>query len=204
MALSFKQKTLFSILCCAALAAGISFAILLNNAPNANAEKQNSQVPAAAPKAPSAKALLGTRRPDFALPDLENKIHHINEFNNKVVLVNFWATWCGPCRKEIPALIKLKKERAQQPFEIVSVALDRADLTREMVKEYGINYPVLYGGADADAVSISYGNNQGLLPYSVLINAQGNIVYTHAGVLSAELLTSLFQVFLPQKPTPTN
>ena len=132
--------------------------------------------------------LIGTPRPDFTLPDLENKPRNIGEWGGKVLLVNFWATWCPPCRREMPGFIELKEQYGSQGFEIVGVAIDTPDLAQDFADAIGVNYPILHGQMDATKISTEYGNRMGALPYSILIDRAGKIHSMRAGELAKPLL----------------
>ena len=144
----------------------------------------------------AAMAKKGSKRPDFSLPDLEGTQHAISEWDGKVVLVNFWATWCPPCREEMPAFISLKETYGEQGFEIIGVAIDELGAIADFADTLGVNYPVLHGQADASAVTRQYGNKIGALPYSVLLDRDGIVRFTRAGGLSKRKLESELKKYL--------
>ncbi|MFN2349798.1 MAG: TlpA family protein disulfide reductase [Thioalkalivibrio sp.] len=131
-------------------------------------------------------SVMGQTRPDFSLPDLDGELRHMAEWDGDVVLVNFWATWCPPCRKEMPAFVEVQEEFGSQGVTIVAVAIDEAEAVRDFADTYGINFPVLIGESDAMAVARDYGNRFGALPYSVLMDRQGKIRFIQAGELHKE------------------
>ncbi len=134
----------------------------------------------------SADARGSAPRPAFSLPDVDGKAHRIGEWDGKVVLVNFWATWCPPCRREIPAFVRLQEKYGKQGFTVVGVALDTAQNVRDFVDPMGVNYPVLVGEDKGIDIAKEYGNRLGVLPYSVLLNPQGQIVFIQRGELTYE------------------
>jgi len=127
---------------------------------------------------------LGSQRPEFAAMDLDGEQRNIKEWDGKVILLNFWATWCPPCLKEIPEFIELQKAYGDQGFQIVGIAIDDEDAVREYVNEIGMNYPSLVVQDDGVMLAKRYGNDIGALPYSVIINRDGEISYTIKGELS--------------------
>jgi len=134
----------------------------------------------------SKNPLLGSRRPETVLPDLEGVERNISEWDGKVLLVNFWATWCPPCLREIPAFMELREKYADRGFEVLGIAIDTPDLVRNFVKSVGVNYPVIHGEMDAVSISAAYGNTMGSLPYSALLDREGNIRLLHTGELSKD------------------
>jgi len=131
-------------------------------------------------------SVMGLTRPDFSLPDLDGELRQMAEWDGDVVLVNFWATWCPPCRKEMPAFVEVQEEYGSQGVTIVAVAIDEAEAVRDFADTYGINFPVLIGESNAMAVARDYGNRFGALPYSVLMDRQGKIRFIQAGELHKE------------------
>lgn len=138
--------------------------------------------------------LIGTRRPDFELPDMSGKLFSSSQMDSKVVLVNFWATWCPPCRKEMPGFVDLKTQYGEKGFEIIGIAIDELTAVQKFSAEQGLNYPVLHGQTNATEVSRLYGNQMGALPFSVLLDRDGNIQFLRAGELHRnELETELLK-----------
>ncbi len=129
-------------------------------------------------------AALGQQRPEFAALDLNGEMRNIKEWKGKLILLNFWATWCPPCKKEIPHFIELQKEYGDQGFQIIGIAIDDEDAVRQYVEEVGMNYPSLVVQDEGVLLAKRYGNGIGALPYSVIINPDGEISYTIMGELS--------------------
>jgi peroxiredoxin len=142
---------------------------------------------ASAARAPA--DLLGQRRPDFTLASIDGRRVSASDFDGQVLVVNFWATWCKPCREEMPMLSELHEKYADDGLQVVGIALDDIQQVREFVSELQITYPVLVGSTDVLAAGRSYGNQSAMLPYSVLIDRDGIVRWTRLGVLRrAELL----------------
>ncbi|MGF1546379.1 MAG: TlpA family protein disulfide reductase [Thiotrichales bacterium] len=153
---------------------------------------QSAAVPMqnAAPEALSRSELVGKRRPDFSLPDLDGAIRDLREWDGQVVLVNFWASWCPPCRKEMPGFERVYRQLKDRGFQIVGVAIEDPEAARAFVDEIEISYPLLHGRADASAISREFGNRMGALPFSVLIDRDGVMRFFRAGELSEAQLTA--------------
>jgi thiol-disulfide isomerase/thioredoxin len=133
-------------------------------------------------------------RPDFTLKDLEGIPRSITEWDGHVVLVNFWAPWCKPCREEMPMLMQLQQDYGGQGLRILGVAIDDPEPVRRFASELRVNYVLLAELMPALDVQDAYGDTR--LPYSVLIDRKGRIVYRKAGELTraeieAELLPLL-------------
>ena len=136
------------------------------------------------PAAKEAKAMVSKFRPAFELPDLEGQLRNIAEWDGKVVVVNFWATWCPPCRKEMPAFIELQEQFGPQGLQFVGIALDDADKVQDFIDTMGVEYPILLGGEKAIKASEDYGNRLGALPYTAVIDREGYITKTYRGEVS--------------------
>ena len=136
------------------------------------------------------------RRPEFWLPDPEGKRHSIAEWDGKLLLVNFWATWCPPCLHEIPMFITLQQRYGERGVQLLGIAIDDCDNVAAVAEQIGLNYPTLHGQLDAIEVMAAYGNKSGGLPFTVLISPSGQIVARHAGVLDEVAATALIEEFL--------
>lgn len=123
-------------------------------------------------------------RPEFAMKDINGEIRNIKEWDGKVILLNFWATWCPPCLKEIPGFIELQEKYGDQGLQIIGVAVDDENIVREFATEMKMNYPIVAGEFEAIGLSSRYGNHSGGLPYSVFINREGEISDKITGELS--------------------
>ena len=146
---------------------------------------QPESPPSAARSSPNAAPdLIGKRRPDFILPDLSGKLQDVSQWDGKVVLVNFWATWCPPCRREIPAFIELQDQYREHGLQIVGVAIDEPEVVRQFADTVGVNYPMLNGTLKATQLARAFGNSYGALPYSVLVDRHGVIRYVRPGELT--------------------
>jgi thiol-disulfide isomerase/thioredoxin len=135
-----------------------------------------------------AEQMVGLKRPDYTLGSSTGARVSAADFDGKVVLVNFWATWCQPCREEMPMLAELYREHGDAGLEVVGIALDEVAAARGFAAELGIDYPILVGSTDVMAVVRLYGNVSGVLPYSVLVDRGGVIRWTRLGVLEEATL----------------
>ncbi len=128
-------------------------------------------------------SLVGELRPAYTLGAIDGTRVSAEAFDGDVVLVNFWATWCAPCRKEMPMLAEIQHRYAKEGLSVVGIALDEVDRARQFTEELGITYTILVGAADVMALNAVYGNQSGMLPYTVLIDRQGLVQWTYLGEL---------------------
>jgi thiol-disulfide isomerase/thioredoxin len=130
--------------------------------------------------------------PSFSYPDLQGQQRHSSEFADKVLVLNFWATWCPPCRKETPEFVALQEDfRGQVQF--IGIAIDDEEPVREFADSYGVNYPLLLGDVGAVALSRQLGNRYEGLPFTVVLAPGGNVVLRHTGGLDREKLEPLLR-----------
>ena len=115
--------------------------------------------------------------------NLQDKSESLAPFKGKVMVIYFWATWCVPCRVETPKLVKLYDGYKAKGVEVVGIALDNGDKVRAFVKDTNATYPVYYGGHDAVELGKTLGNDQGAIPFMVVIDKSGKIVATFKGDL---------------------
>ncbi len=133
-----------------------------------------------APK-PDARTVPDTL-PDITLADREGKPTKLASFGGRPLMVNFWATWCAPCRREIPLLNKLRAERQAQNAEIVGVAVDFRDEVLKFVQKVPLQYPLLIGEEDGLAAAEAFGMGMAF-PFSVFIDSQNRILTIKVGEL---------------------
>lgn len=141
------------------------------------------------------------RRPDFILPDLNGKERDIAEWGGKILIVNFWATWCPPCRREIPMFVKLQKKYGPQGVQFIGVTVDHVDAIKAFAKANHINYPLLHGVQRAMDVSTQYGDTAGTLPYTVVIDRKGDIRRIFPQVTPRKILEGEIEDLLQQPKT---
>lgn len=133
--------------------------------------------------------------PEFSMEDLQGQLRSINEFAGKPMLINFWATWCAPCLREMPMLQEVWQSRqAGGTLTVIGVAVDQSDTVAPYLQKTGVTYPILVGLADAMAATELFKPDFVGLPYTVFTDAEGNILNTHSGELSLEQLTTNLEV----------
>lgn len=136
------------------------------------------------------------KRQNFTLPDLNGQQQEFSQWNDKVVLLNFWATWCPPCRREMPDFVEVYNQYKDKGFVIVGVGTDAPQKVAAFVKQLNVSYPILVGERQAMQISYQYGNHSGALPYSIIIDRQGIIRYRAGGWMSRQKLLSQIEPLL--------
>ena len=118
--------------------------------------------------------------PDFALKDADGKVVHLSDYRGKVVLLDFWATWCGPCRIEIPWFMDLERKNKDRGFAVLGVSMDDEgwEVVKPFLAELGVNYRVMMG---SDSTAQAYGGVDSL-PTTFLIDRDGKIAAVHIGL----------------------
>jgi thiol-disulfide isomerase/thioredoxin len=127
----------------------------------------------------------------LSLPDVDGRNQALEQFRGKVVVVNFWATWCAPCREEIPDFIRLQDEWGAQGLQFVGIAIDEPEKVRQFSAEFAVNYPMLIGGYGAIELSRALGNKLGALPFTTVIDREGRVVHVRLGAIKPEQLRSI-------------
>lgn len=133
-------------------------------------------------------AAVGDMRPDLTLMDVEGKPHRLSEFHARRVLLNFWATWCVPCLKEMPALAEAQAKFGEKELIVVGIAMDDPERIRPFLAAHPVSYPILVGQMDNPSTSLQFGDDAQVLPFSVLLDTNGHILATRRGELPMETL----------------
>ncbi|MBS0327612.1 MAG: TlpA family protein disulfide reductase [Proteobacteria bacterium] len=127
----------------------------------------------------------------LVLPDLSGREQPLAQWRGKILVVNFWATWCGPCREEMPHFVRAQAEHAATGLQFVGIAVDQVDKVRQFTDELGVNYPILIGGYGAIELSRALGNSVGALPFTIVLDRQGAVVWTHLGAVKEPQFNTL-------------
>jgi thiol-disulfide isomerase/thioredoxin len=144
--------------------------------------------------APDPAAVSALTRAD--LPDLAGGRASLEQWRGKVLVVNFWASWCPPCREEIPGLIRMQQKFAANGVQVVGIAVDSVDKSRHAAGEMGITYPVLVAEVQIIDVTRRLGNRAGGLPFTAVLDREGRLVATHLGLLTEAQLERLVRPLL--------
>ena len=136
--------------------------------------------PVAPPEPPGRR--IPESLPEIALPAPDGVLHRLSDYRGKLLVVNFWATWCEPCRREMPLLSSLKREHAKDGVEIVGIAIDQRPDVAKYASEHAIGYPILEGEKGGLAAANAFGMDV-VLPFSVFADRSGQIVTLKVGEL---------------------
>jgi thiol-disulfide isomerase/thioredoxin len=134
---------------------------------------------------PAVPAPLVETLPQFQLADRDGQLRSLADWPGKSLIVNFWATWCAPCRREIPLLQQLQREHAAEGFQVVGIAVDFRDKVLAYASDMQIDYPLLIGEQEALDAAAAFGVSTVGLPFTVFSDAQGRVVTAHLGELTA-------------------
>ena len=136
----------------------------------------------------SSSTLYSTR-----FPDQRGNSIALAQWQGKVLLINFWAAWCEPCRKEIPHLIAAQTQFGAKGLQVLGIAVDKAENVIPYSMQLGINYPLLIDEASGMALSMRLGNRAGIVPFTALVDRQGQLLSVTAGPLSENQLESMLR-----------
>lgn len=177
-----KVFLLFSAALVALMAGALFYAARFPVAQQAVATAATEQTTVAAAQ------LVADSYPSFSLPDLAGIPHQLAEWDGSHRILNFWATWCAPCRREIPILKAFQEKHGSDRFQVIGIAVDFAEDVERYSKEAEFNYPILVGQEDAMAVAESSGIQFMALPFTMFIAADGEYLNAFMGELHAPQL----------------
>lgn len=136
---------------------------------------------------PQEKNIIGQSVPNFSLKDTSGNLRKLSEWNNNVLVINFWATWCKPCVKEIPHFVQLQEKYQEQGLQILGIAIEPiedAEHVLTFARKFNINYPLFVGQYQVmTELAKKLGNSHGYLPYTVITDRQATIHFVKKGYL---------------------
>ena len=145
---------------------------------------------------PTSGIKVGDALPAFTLNDADGKARKHSEWNGKVLVINFWATWCPPCVHEIPMLIQAQKDLADKGLQIIGIALDKPVDVKAFADDFKMNYPTLVGSEDAVALTQKLGNQYTTLPFTLFVDRKGIARVQHSGDLTRDEFDALLKDIL--------
>lgn len=135
----------------------------------------------------------------FAYPDLEGAMQDVSQWRGKILVVNFWASWCEPCKQEIPEFIRLQQQYADKGVQFVGIALDEREPVQGFLQPLQANYPQLIAGDAGSALVTQLGDVIGILPFTIVVDSHGGIVHRQLGEFSSKDVMALIEPLLPGK-----
>ncbi len=138
--------------------------------------------------------LLSTR-----LPDAAGVEHALADWSGRILVVNFWATWCPPCVKEIPEFAAVSRHYADAPVQFVGLAIDSADKVQDFARRFDVPYPLLIGDTDTLQLAAEFGNTARALPFTVIVDLDGRLHDVTLGTLSEAELKRKIEALLPSR-----
>ena len=133
------------------------------------------------------------------LPDEKGVPLRMDQWRGRVLVVNFWATWCVPCREEMPQFVKAQAAEGGRGLQFVGIAVDQPDKVAQFTREFGLNYPTMVGGMGAIELSRDLGNRLMALPFTLIVDRAGRVAHTQLGPLSPDKLQGIVEPLLAQK-----
>jgi thiol-disulfide isomerase/thioredoxin len=145
---------------------------------------------------PLPRAQVAERAPAFELPDIAGIARASDEWDGTIRVVNFWATWCPPCIREIPLLVEIQAEYGARGVQVLGIAIDETEEVARFAEGFEFNYPVLVGQQDAMDLAHSFVNNFIGLPFTVFTDRSGRIVQVHTGEIHREQIEAILAALL--------
>lgn len=141
-------------------------------------------------------SIVSDQLPDFTLPALDGNPWRAEEWRGRILVINFWASWCPPCRKEMPLFVRLHEELASKGVLFVGIAIDDPQSVQNFIDTHGVEFPILLGQEQGIELSRQLGNRVEALPFTVVADRKGRIVLKQAGEMREEKLEPLLQQLL--------
>lgn len=135
----------------------------------------------------------------FSLPDMSGTLTPISNWQGKILIINFWATWCPPCLKEIPDFIELQAEYASKNVQFIGIAIDDVQFVEDYISFIDINYPILIAKTEGEQLARKLGNVMNAIPFTIIINQQSQVIFRHPGELSKQRIRELLEPLLSPK-----
>ncbi len=132
---------------------------------------------------------------NFSLPDLDGNVRQISDWHGKARLINFWATWCAPCRREIPLLKKTQDAHGENNLQVIGIAIDFIDQVTAYAEEVEFNYPILIGQEDAMAAAEATGIDFIGMPFTMVVAPDGQLIKTHIGEILEDDMDLIVEIF---------
>ncbi len=130
------------------------------------------------------------------LTGLDGKQSRLSDWQTDILIVNFWAPWCAPCRREIPSLIEIQQNYADRGVRILGIAFDGEEQVRRFADEYQIDYPLFLSGSGSAMYNAAFDNPSGSLPYTAILDRDQRILYQHNGELTLQQLQQQLEALL--------